>query len=128
MSIALSRRKQGFESPREPPIVSKTWLIATLRRPTRVQYCPRAKRLRSNTGAGIVGYLFETAHNAIAPIWQPGPTYVISSRPRLRLPVTRCDGLQSRAAAGSAAGLVMLDYCRAISPLYRRARAYSASN
>src|SRR5262249_38670721 len=32
-------------------------------------YCPRAKRLRSNTGAGIVGYLFETAHNAIAPMW-----------------------------------------------------------
>ena len=40
-------------------------------------YCPRAKRLRSNTGAGIVGYLFETAHNAIAPMWQPG-TYIRS--------------------------------------------------
>ena len=39
-------------------------------------YCPRAKRSRSNTHAGVVGYLFETAHNAIAPMWQPGPTYV----------------------------------------------------
>src|SRR5215472_3250323 len=39
-------------------------------------YCPRAKRLRSNTRAGVVGYLFETVHNAIAPVWQPGPTYV----------------------------------------------------
>src|SRR6516162_8820206 len=35
-------------------------------------YCPRAKRSRSNTDAGVVGYLFETAHNAIAPMWQPG--------------------------------------------------------
>src|SRR5262252_4214032 len=35
-------------------------------------YCPRAKRLRSNTGAGVIGDLFETAHNAIAPMWQPG--------------------------------------------------------
>jgi hypothetical protein len=35
-------------------------------------YCPRAKRSRSATRAGRVGYLFETAHNAIAPIWQPG--------------------------------------------------------
>ena len=35
-------------------------------------YCPRAKRSRSNTHAGVVGYLFETAHNAIAPMWQPG--------------------------------------------------------
>src|SRR6516165_11852241 len=35
-------------------------------------YCPRAKRLRSNTGAGVVGDLFEMAHNAIAPMWQPG--------------------------------------------------------
>jgi len=35
-------------------------------------YCPRAKRLRSNTRAGVVGDLFETAHNAIAPMWQPG--------------------------------------------------------
>jgi hypothetical protein len=34
-------------------------------------YCPRAKRLRSNTGAGVVRDLFETAHNAIAPMWQP---------------------------------------------------------
>jgi hypothetical protein len=34
-------------------------------------YCPRAKRSRSNTHAGVVGYLFETAHNAIAPMWQP---------------------------------------------------------
>src|SRR5262252_3994942 len=39
-------------------------------------YCPRAKRSRSNTHAGVVGYLFETAHNAIAPMWQRGPTYV----------------------------------------------------
>jgi hypothetical protein len=35
-------------------------------------YCPHAKRSRSNTHAGVVGYLFETAHNAIAPMWQPG--------------------------------------------------------
>src|SRR5262249_47546401 len=35
-------------------------------------YCPRAKRSRSNTRAGPVGYLFETVHNAIAPVWQPG--------------------------------------------------------
>jgi hypothetical protein len=35
-------------------------------------YCPRAKRSRSATRAGIAGYLFETAHNAIAPIWRPG--------------------------------------------------------
>src|SRR5262249_38952671 len=35
-------------------------------------YCPRAKRSRSNTHAGVVGYLFETAHNAIAPMRQPG--------------------------------------------------------
>ena len=34
-------------------------------------YCPRAKRSRSATRAGLAGYLFETAHNAIAPIWQP---------------------------------------------------------
>src|SRR5262245_21430723 len=40
-------------------------------------HCPRAKRSRSNTRAGIVGYLFETAHNAIAPMWQPG-TYIRS--------------------------------------------------
>src|SRR5215471_10908870 len=30
------------------------------------------KRSRSNTRAGPVGYLFETVHNAIAPVWQPG--------------------------------------------------------
>ena len=36
-------------------------------------YCPRAKCSRSNTRTGLVGYLFETAHNAIAPVWQPGP-------------------------------------------------------
>jgi len=35
-------------------------------------YCPRAKRSRGNTRAGLVGYLFETVHNAIAPLWQPG--------------------------------------------------------
>jgi hypothetical protein len=35
-------------------------------------YCPRAKRSRGNTRAGLVGYLFETVHNAIAPVWQPG--------------------------------------------------------
>ena len=35
-------------------------------------YGPRAKRSRSATRAGLAGYLFETAHNAIAPIWQPG--------------------------------------------------------
>jgi hypothetical protein len=35
-------------------------------------FCPRAKRSHSNTRAGLVGYLFETAHNAIAPVWQPG--------------------------------------------------------
>jgi hypothetical protein len=33
-------------------------------------YCPRAKRSPSNTRAGVVGYLFETAHQAIAPMWQ----------------------------------------------------------
>jgi hypothetical protein len=41
-------------------------------------YCPRAKRPRSNTRAGVVGYFFETAHHAIAPMWQPGP-YIRSS-------------------------------------------------
>jgi hypothetical protein len=35
-------------------------------------YGPRAKRSRSATGAGLVGYPLETPHNAIAPIWQPG--------------------------------------------------------
>jgi hypothetical protein len=35
-------------------------------------YGPRAKRSRSATRAGLVGYRFETAHNAIAPRWQPG--------------------------------------------------------
>ena len=35
-------------------------------------YGPRAKRSRSATRAGLAGYLFETAHNAFAPIWQPG--------------------------------------------------------
>ena len=35
-------------------------------------YGPGAKRLRSATRAGLVGYRFETAHNAIAPIRQPG--------------------------------------------------------
>src|SRR6516162_4707944 len=35
-------------------------------------YCPRAKRSRGNTRAGLVGYLFETVHNAIAPVWHPG--------------------------------------------------------
>ena len=35
-------------------------------------YCPRAKRSRSTTRAGLIGDLFETAHEAIAPIWQPG--------------------------------------------------------
>ncbi len=29
-------------------------------------------RSRSATRAGLAGYLFETAHNAIAPIWHPG--------------------------------------------------------
>src|SRR5262249_20602062 len=42
-------------------------------------YCPRAKRPRSNTRAGVVGYFFETAHHAIAPMWQPGP-YIRSSK------------------------------------------------
>src|SRR5262249_23170145 len=40
-------------------------------------YCPRAKRSRGNTRAGLVGYLFETVHNAIAPVWQPG-AYICS--------------------------------------------------
>jgi hypothetical protein len=35
-------------------------------------YCPRAKRSRSTTRAGLVGYLFETANKTIAPIWRPG--------------------------------------------------------
>jgi hypothetical protein len=34
-------------------------------------YGPRAKRSRSATRAGLVGYRFETAHNAIAPMRQP---------------------------------------------------------
>jgi hypothetical protein len=34
-------------------------------------YCPRAKRSRSNTRAGVIGDPFETAHNAIAPMGQP---------------------------------------------------------
>jgi hypothetical protein len=33
---------------------------------------PRAKRSRSITRAGLVGYRFETAYNAIAPMWQSG--------------------------------------------------------
>jgi hypothetical protein len=40
--------------------------------------CPRAKRSRSTTRAGLAGYLFETAHNTIAPIWQPR-AYIRSS-------------------------------------------------
>jgi hypothetical protein len=40
-------------------------------------YRPRAKRSRSNTRAGLVGYLFETAHKAMAPMWQAG-TYIRS--------------------------------------------------
>jgi hypothetical protein len=32
--------------------------------------CPRAKCPRGNTRAGVVGYLFETAHQAITPMWQ----------------------------------------------------------
>src|SRR5262249_55871590 len=35
-------------------------------------YCPCAKRSHSNTRAGVVRDLFETAHKAIAPMWQPG--------------------------------------------------------
>jgi hypothetical protein len=35
-------------------------------------YCPRAKRSRSDTRAGFLGYLFETTHHAIASLWQPG--------------------------------------------------------
>jgi len=35
-------------------------------------YCPRAKRSRSNTRARVVGYLFETPHHAVAPMWQLG--------------------------------------------------------
>jgi hypothetical protein len=35
-------------------------------------YGPRAKRSRSATRAGLVGNGFETVHNAIAPMWQPG--------------------------------------------------------
>jgi hypothetical protein len=35
-------------------------------------YGPRAKRPRSATRAGLAGYRFETAHNAIAPMRQPG--------------------------------------------------------
>src|SRR5262249_8142686 len=34
--------------------------------------CPHATRLPHNPRAGVVGDLFETAHNAIAPMWQPG--------------------------------------------------------
>jgi len=35
-------------------------------------YCPSAKRSRSATRAGLVGYPLETPHNAFVPIWQPG--------------------------------------------------------
>ena len=42
-------------------------------------YCPHAKRSRSNTRAGLVGYLFEMVHNAIAPVWQPGALVELSS-------------------------------------------------
>ena len=41
-------------------------------------YGPHAKSSRSATRAGLVGCLFETAHNTIAPIWQPG-AYIRSS-------------------------------------------------
>jgi hypothetical protein len=37
-----------------------------------LRHCPRAKRSYSHTRAGLVGYLFEAAHKAIAPMWQPG--------------------------------------------------------
>jgi hypothetical protein len=40
-----------------------------------LRYCPRTKRSRSNTRAGLVGYLFEAAHKMIAPMGQPG-TYI----------------------------------------------------
>ena len=40
-------------------------------------YRPRAKGSRSNTRARVIGHLFETAHHAIAPMWQPG-TYIRS--------------------------------------------------
>ena len=40
-------------------------------------YRPRAKDSRSNTRARVIGHLFETAHHAIAPMWQPG-TYIRS--------------------------------------------------
>jgi hypothetical protein len=35
-------------------------------------YCPRVKCARGNTRAGVVGCLFETAHQAIAPTRQAG--------------------------------------------------------
>jgi hypothetical protein len=35
-------------------------------------YRPRAKRSRGTTRAGLVGYLFETAYKAIAPMGQAG--------------------------------------------------------
>jgi hypothetical protein len=40
-------------------------------------YCPSAKRSRSNTRAAMIRNLFETAHKAIASLWQPG-TYIRS--------------------------------------------------
>ena len=36
LSFALSRRKQGFESPREPPIISMTYILEIRQCPVRV--------------------------------------------------------------------------------------------
>jgi len=42
-------------------------------------YGPGAKCPRGNMGAGVVGYLFETAHQAIAPTRQAGAHITIEA-------------------------------------------------
>jgi hypothetical protein len=62
-------------------------------------YGPRAKRSRSNTRAGLVGYLFETAHNAIAPMRQAGAAFERD----LEREVAAINGAQHNAVLGTMA-------------------------
>jgi hypothetical protein len=52
---------------------------------------PRVKRSCGETRAGVVGYLFEAAHKASAPMWQSG-TYIRSRelyQNRHRIPIVQ---------------------------------------
>src|SRR6516162_5388137 len=63
---------QRFQSRSKSMVLGRRLLSLTFLSQQSFGYCPRAKRSRGNTRAGLVGYLFETVHNAIAPVWQPG--------------------------------------------------------